>query len=53
VVVHENRIKDIRKKYMENFMNEENECDHEPEVSSSVKERPADYITMPEVLLLH
>jgi len=38
VVVDGNRIKDTRKKYTENMMNEENNWDHE--ISCSVKEEP-------------
>jgi len=32
---------------MEKLMNEENECDHR--ISATVKERPADFITIDEV----
>jgi len=49
IVVNKNGINDMRKKYVENLMNDENEWDHE--VSSSVKEAPADCIMISAVIV--
>ena len=48
MIVDEKGIKDSCKKYMEKLMNEQNEWDHG--ISAEVKEGPADYIRIGEVV---